>query len=153
MFYEEIRIKQDLSYISICSLSILYNSKFILMATSLGTNAVIVTRVHCIIPSTLHALVFMSTLFKSYIETIMKGDNERLCTTKSLRKHAYSNTLKILPPKNDNFSDKKFWYFSYFCSKHRLWYSLEPPHRGGSNEYPQWWGGSNEYPQSVFEQK
>ena len=28
-------------------------------------------------------------------------------------------------------------YFSYFCSKHRLWYSLEPPRRGGSNEYPQ----------------
>ena len=27
------------------------------------------------------------------------------------------------------FSDKKFWYFSYFCSK-------QPP-RGGSNEYPQ----------------
>ena len=25
----------------------------------------------------------------------------------SLRKHAYSNTLKILPPKNSNFSDKK----------------------------------------------
>ena len=22
--------------------------------------------------------------------------------------------------KNGNFSDKKFWYFSYFCSKHRL---------------------------------
>ena len=47
MFYEEIRTKQDLSYISICSLSILYNSKFVLMATSLGTNAVVVTRVHC----------------------------------------------------------------------------------------------------------
>ena len=31
----------------------------------------------------------------------------------------------------------KVWYFSYFCSKHRLWYSLEPPRRGGSNEYPQ----------------
>ena len=30
----------------------------------------------------------------------------------SLRKHAYSNTLKILPPKHGNFSDKKFWYFS-----------------------------------------
>ena len=27
--------------------------------------------------------------------------------------------------------------FSYFCSKHRLWYSLEPPRPGGSNEYPQ----------------
>ena len=28
-------------------------------------------------------------------------------------------------------------YFSYFCSKHRLWYSLEQPRRGGSNEYSQ----------------
>ena len=48
MSCEEIRTKQALSYISVCSLSILYNSKFILMATSLGTNAVVVTRVHCI---------------------------------------------------------------------------------------------------------
>ena len=48
MFYEEIKAKQDLSYISICSLSILYNSKFILMATALGTNAAYVMRVHCI---------------------------------------------------------------------------------------------------------
>ena len=49
MFNAEIRRKkkQDLSYISICSLSILYNGKFILMATSLGTNVVVVTRVHC----------------------------------------------------------------------------------------------------------
>ena len=47
MFCEEIRIKQGLVYISICSLSILYNSKFLLMTTSLGTNAVVVTRVHC----------------------------------------------------------------------------------------------------------
>ena len=27
--------------------------------------------------------------------------------------------------------------FSYFCWKHRLCNSLEPPRRGGSNEYPQ----------------
>ena len=47
MFYEEIRTKQDLFYISICVLSFLYNSKFILMAMSWGTNAVVVTRVHC----------------------------------------------------------------------------------------------------------
>ena len=39
-------------------------------------------------------------------------------------------------PKNWKISVKN-WYFSYFCSKHRLWYSLEPPRRGGSNEYPQ----------------
>ena len=25
------------------------------------------------------------------------------------------------PTKNWKFSDKKYWYFSYFCSKHRLW--------------------------------
>ena len=39
----------------------------------------------------------------------------------TLRKHAYSNILKILPPKKWKISDKKFWYFSYFCSKHKLW--------------------------------
>ena len=48
MFFVEIRIKQCLSYISFCSLRILYNSTFILMATSLGTNSVVVTRVQCI---------------------------------------------------------------------------------------------------------
>ena len=48
MFYEEIKTKQDLSYLSVCLLSILYNSNFILMETSLGTNNVVVTRVHCI---------------------------------------------------------------------------------------------------------
>ena len=39
----------------------------------------------------------------------------------SLRKHAYSNILNILQPKKENFQIKKFRYFSYFCSKHRLW--------------------------------
>ena len=47
MFFKEIKSKQELSYMSICSLSILYNSKFILMATSLGTNTVLVMMVHC----------------------------------------------------------------------------------------------------------
>ena len=42
-------MEQSLPYISICSLRIrFYNSKFILMATSLGTDAVVVMRVHCI---------------------------------------------------------------------------------------------------------
>ena len=27
----------------------------------------------------------------------------------------------FLPSKNENFQIKKFWYFSHFCSKHRLW--------------------------------
>ena len=48
MFYEEIRIKQGFFfYLSFCPLKILYNSKFIIMVTSLGINAVVVTKVHC----------------------------------------------------------------------------------------------------------
>ena len=64
------------------------------------------------------------------------------------RKH-YENTpiqiyRKFHLQKPKFFRKKNSWYFSYFCSKHRLWvfvrtcgYSLEPPRRGGSNEYPQ----------------
>ena len=47
MFYGGTRIKQGISYRSFCRYRILYNSKFILMARSLGTNAVVVKRVHC----------------------------------------------------------------------------------------------------------
>ena len=39
-------IKQGLSNISFCPLRILYNNKFIIMATSLETNPVVVTRSH-----------------------------------------------------------------------------------------------------------
>ena len=61
MLYEEIRTKQNLSYISICSLSILY-SKFILMATCLGTNAVVVTRVFCIFVSVMRVCFHVANL-------------------------------------------------------------------------------------------
>ena len=44
---EETGIKQGLSYISFCPYRILYNSEFILMEISLGTNTVVVTRIHC----------------------------------------------------------------------------------------------------------
>ena len=47
-------IKQDLSNTSISSLSILYKSNFILMAMSLGTNAVVVRRVQCSITLCFH---------------------------------------------------------------------------------------------------
>ena len=48
-FYEEIRKKKKKKRdILFCSLRIIYNSKFIFMAISLGTNVVVVTRVHCI---------------------------------------------------------------------------------------------------------
>ena len=87
MFYEEIKPKQDFSYISICPLSILYNSKFILTATSLGTNAVVVTRVHYI------RSIYLDTLLD--FKAMLKGI-------------ALDKTL---------FSTKKYLYFSYFSTK------------------------------------
>ena len=53
-----------------------------------------------------------------------------------LRKLAYSNILKILPPKNENFQMKKIDIFLISAQNIDCRYSLEPPRRGGSNEYP-----------------
>ena len=54
-----------------------------------------------------------------------------------LRKYAYSNTLKILPPKNGIFQIKNSDIFHISAQNIDCGYSLEPPRRGGSNEYPQ----------------
>ena len=61
--------------------------------------------------------------------------NVRFCL--SLRKHAYSNILKILPPKTENFQIKNSDIFHISAQNIDCGYSLEPPRRGGSNEYPQ----------------
>ena len=53
-----------------------------------------------------------------------------------LRKQAYSNTLKILPPKM-KLSDKISDIFHISAQIIDCGYALEPPRRGGSNEYPQ----------------
>ena len=55
----------------------------------------------------------------------------------SLRKHTYSNILKTLPPKNENFQIKISDIFHISAQNIDRGYSLEPPRRGGSNEYPQ----------------
>ena len=57
--------------------------------------------------------------------------------SETLRKHAYSNILKILPPKNENFLIKNSDIVHVSAQNIDCGYSLEPPHRGGSNEYPQ----------------
>ena len=54
----------------------------------------------------------------------------------TLRKQAYSNILKILPPKNENFQIKCSDIFPISAQNIDCGYSLEPPRRGGSNEYP-----------------
>ena len=55
---------------------------------------------------------------------------------KSLRKPAYSNTLRILPPKMKTFR-WKIGIFHISVQNIDCGYLLEPPRRGGSNEYPQ----------------
>ena len=55
----------------------------------------------------------------------------------SLRKQVYSNILKILPPKNENFQMKNSDIFRISTQNIDCGYLLEPPRRGGSNEYPQ----------------
>ena len=55
----------------------------------------------------------------------------------TLRKHAYSNILKILQPKKENFQIKNSDIFHFSSKNIHFGYSLEPPRRGGSNEYPQ----------------
>ena len=55
----------------------------------------------------------------------------------ALRKHAYSNILKILQPKKENFQVKNSDIFHISAQSIDCEYSLEPPRRGGSNEYPQ----------------
>ena len=53
----------------------------------------------------------------------------------SLRKHAYSNILKILLQKNENFQIKNSGIFHISAKNIDCGYC--GPRRGGSNEYPQ----------------
>ena len=55
----------------------------------------------------------------------------------SLRKHACSIILKISSPKNEDFQIKNSDIFHISSQNIDCGYSLEPPRRGGSNEYPQ----------------
>ena len=52
----------------------------------------------------------------------------------TLQKHAYSNILKILQPKNENFQIKKSDIFHISAQNIDCGYLLEPPRRGGSKE-------------------
>ena len=47
------------------------------------------------------------------------------------------NILKILPQTNENFQGKNSDIFHFSAQNIDCGYSLEPPRRDGSNEYPQ----------------
>ena len=44
-----------------------------------------------------------------------------LVITKTITKTCLFKYIENFTTKKWKFSDKKYWYFSYFCSKHRLW--------------------------------
>ena len=55
----------------------------------------------------------------------------------ALRKQAYSNILENLPAKYEKNQIKILIFFLCLLKNIDCGYSLEPPRRGGSNEYPQ----------------
>ena len=55
----------------------------------------------------------------------------------SLRKHAYFKCTENFTSKNWKLSDKNYDIFPVSAQNIDCGYSLEPPRRGGSNEYPQ----------------
>ena len=61
----------------------------------------------------------------------------------ALRKHAHAIYRKSFGCKNEKFHWKNFDIFLTFAQNIDCGYTLEPPRRGGSNEYPQ----------SILEQK
>ena len=68
------------------------------------------------------------------------GNKNLIRAIVALRKHAYSNILKILPPKNENFQIKILILFHISAQNIDYGYSLELSQ----------WGSSNKHPQSMF---
>ena len=56
--------------------------------------------------------------------------------TQFITKHTFSNILKNLPPKNENFQIKNSYIFHISARNIDYGYSLELPRRASSNEYP-----------------
>ena len=81
----------------------------------------------------------MLSSFLSHIEYIYntKINVVFIIIMNPLRKHAYTNILKIFQPKKENFQVKIWDIFHIPSQNIDCGYSLEPPRRGGSNEYPQ----------------
>ena len=83
----------------------------------------------------MHALIATGSVDHGQTPHSVPSDHGLHCL--SLRKHAYSNILRNLPPRNGNFKMKNSGSFHNFAQNIDCRYSLEPPRRGISNEYPQ----------------
>ena len=72
----------------------------------------------------------MAYSLEAPIETILVNNT-------TITKHAYSNILKILSPKNEKFQTKISEIFRISAPNIDCGYSLEPPRQCSSNEYTQ----------------
>ena len=88
-------------------------------------------------PLTLPLLLPPQTICWAYYLQVVHISSHTLIFENTLWKHGYSNILKILPSKNENFQIKNSDIFHITAQNIDCGYSLEPPREGGSNEYPQ----------------
>ena len=70
-----------------------------------------------------------------YPQSMFLSRNKKNSVYPSLRNHAYSNILKILPPKSGSFQIKNSDIFHISAQNIDCGYPLEPPQQGGSNAY------------------
>ena len=85
----------------------------------------------CTEPSyTINALSIRSVnvLFLGRLSPLLHHENTPIYNVDPLKPHFYIEKLGFTGV---------YIIFLTSAQKHRLWYSLEPPWRGGSNEYPQ----------------
>ena len=79
----------------------------------------------------------INNYFLFFQENISCGHSLEGNASDSLRKHTYSNILKILQPKTENFQMKNSDIFHIPAQNIDCGYLLELPRQGSSNEYPQ----------------
>ena len=63
--------------------------------------------------------------------------HNKMKTNNTSRKHAHKHIAVFHGCKNDNFQLNFFDYCHIIAQNIDCGYTLEPPHGGGSNEYPQ----------------
>ena len=105
---------------------------------SLPSENVSVLKGKNLLPDGAFSFLLEKTLFRRvWLAGKQRGSHKSCLPCKTLRKHTYSNILKISQPKPERFQIKILIFVIFLLKNIECGYSLEPPHRGGSNEYLQ----------------
>ena len=121
--------------LTLCYFVLVFFSPFSIVITSLGEEKANLSAFRTFVR-------FAFVLFCLFSLPLGVREGLRLATVAlpglfSLRKYAYSNILKILQPKKENFQIKNSDTFHIPAQNIDCGYSLEPPRRGVSYEYTQ----------------